>query len=127
MSERHLPFRFPSVQRGFRRKREVGRLGPFSVTYDSVITCPIDELKFYLIERNLTYKCRKSRKHSDIGPNFYTLNDFICIIESDISRDIPDFIMQDRIPFVDSMKYCLEFFDNKYIILTLIEIFLIVV
>ena len=88
---------------------------PFSVTYDSVITCPIDELKFYLIERNLTYKYRKSRKHSDIGPNFYTLNDFICIIESDISRDIPDFITQDRIPFVDSMKYCLEFFDNKYI------------
>ena len=89
---------------------------PFSITYDSVITCQIEELKFYLIERNRTYKYHESRRHSNnMGPKFYTLNDFICIIESDISVDIPEFIMQDRILFIDSMNYCLEFFDKKYI------------
>ena len=89
---------------------------PYSVTYDSAITCQIDELKFHLIERNLNYKYHESRKHRhNIGPKFYTLSDFICIIESETSVNIPNFILRDRIPFIDSMKYCLEFFDAKYI------------
>ncbi len=84
----------------------------YSITYDSKITCSIEDLNFYLIERNQTFKNPPSRKHNT-GPSFYTLQDYICIIESQKPVNIPEFILKDRIPIVDTLKNWLEYFNNK--------------
>ena len=85
-----------------------------SDNYSCVITCVINELKFYLIDRNCTYKIPR-RKHHDFGPDSYTTEDFLCIVECEKPVNIPDFILRDRIPIIDTMRYCLDFFDKKYI------------
>lgn len=84
--------------------------------YEGTFTCKINELNIYLIDRSCKYKS-PSRKRNTIYERdlYYYVNDSICIVESEIPVNIPDFILRDRIPVVDTLRYCLSSFDKKYI------------
>ena len=88
-----------------------------SSNYEGAITCSIKDLKFYLIDRCCVFKVPRGKRRSYYREenSFYEEKDFVCIIESETPVKIPDFLLRDRIPFIDTMRYCLDFFDKKYI------------
>ena len=88
-----------------------------SSNYEGTITCTINNLSFYLIDRCCVFKVPRNKRRSFYSEenSFSEEKDFVCIIESKTPVKIPDFLLRDRIPFIDTMRYCLDFFDKKYI------------
>lgn len=72
------------------------------------ISFELDDVKFYMIDRYFNYKKRQSRLNS-------LCKDFICIVETDKQIRLPDFVVYDRIPIVDSLRYLFTLDKNKFV------------